>query len=117
MKRKILFLVLVISVFLTSNLFAERSLKIGEMDIPLIDGASVSIQKPQSANARIASYRIKKPLVEVISYYKSFLDDNGFLVIAGGENEDFSAAVKKGDTMFTLKIYTDKDATVLQFIW
>ena len=60
---------------------------------------------------------MNKPIKKVINFYTAFLKDNNFSIIGGEEGPKFNASVKKGRTMFTLKISSDKNYTVVQFIW
>lgn len=118
MKIKILSLAILFCLILISPVYANSIIEIRGLEIPIIEGAKlIQTGKEQAAQARSTAYIVDKPLSEVISFYKSFLEENGFLFIGGEEDGCFNASVKKADAMFTLMIYSSNRKTILQFIW
>lgn len=119
MKNKILGLsLLLVFIQITSFLYAD-TLEIFGMQIPIIEGAKVVKDTAgKSLKAKIANYITDKPLNEAVSFYKSFLKANGFLVIGGLEAQGgFNASVKKGNIQFSIHIYAEGGLTKIQFIW
>lgn len=109
--------VLFSSVLLTC-LCAAEMIEISGIQIPLIeDAVPVKGTEAQTTNAQIAAYAVDRPLSEVIKFYESFLKENDFLLMGGREDDNFNASVKKGETMFTLRIYSENQQTIIQFIW
>lgn len=114
--KRYLFCALFIFIFATF-LFAE-DIEIAGLKIPLIEGAQlVKGEQRQRTQARIVTYTVDRPLSEVTGFYESFLKENGFIVMGGAEEGGFNASVKKDEVMFTLRIYSQGERTVLQFIW
>jgi hypothetical protein len=121
MKNKVIglgvFLVLIIS--LAVGLYANDSINISGMQIPLIEGARIandSLQGP--VQGKIQNFTVNKPLSEVVNFYSSFLQTNGFLIMGGQEaSGSFNAAVKKGNVQFSLQIYPEGSSTRIQFVW
>jgi hypothetical protein len=97
----------------------DRSLDILGMQVP-IPGEYVleSLEYDKSIHAQVAAYLIKKPLGAVVSFYQSFLKENAFLVLGGVQPDgSFDASVKKDTVQFFLRIFTNKNSTMVQFIW
>lgn len=118
MRIKTPILALLLYLIFFTYLYAEGIIEISGLNIPLIEGARVSHQGRQAeANATIVTYTVEKPLAEVIRFYETFLKDNAFLLMGGEEEGGFNASVKKGNAMFTLKVYAQDQHTLIQFIW
>lgn len=98
---------------------ANEGIEISGMKIPVIEGAGqVKEASRVSVKGHIATFALDKPLEETVNFYKAFLIENGFLIIGGMESGgSFNAAVKKGDTQFSLRIYRERGHTFIQFIW
>lgn len=119
MKIKTLVLVAVLfsAIFLTCLCTGEM-VEIAGMQIPLIeDAVPAKRAEAQTTDAKILVYTVDKPLSEVIKFYESFFAENNFLLIGGKQGGAFNASVKKGETMFTLMIYSQNNQTIIQFIW
>ena len=117
MKLRILLLGLLFIAFLLSYASAA-SVDVRGIKIPLIEGAVFQQEGPEKeAHAQTLIYAVKKPIVEVISFYEQYLSENNFLVIGGRTGNGFDASVKKDSSMFDLKIYAKGAETILQFIW
>jgi len=88
------------------------------VEIPVIDGL-VAIEKgqKQSGDAKIITYKVRKSFEEVCAYYEDFFRNNGFSVIGGIEADVYNVSAKKGDCMFTLRIFAENENTTIQFIW
>ncbi len=99
--------------------YAADSITIAGEQIPLIEGAAPAqaAGAPRVGRATVAAYTTGKPPGEVITFYESFLQNAGFLVIGGQEAGTYSVSVKKGDAQFSLRIYPAGGKTVIQFIW
>lgn len=109
--------VLFSSVLLTC-LCAAEMVEISGIQIPLIeDAVPIKGKGEQPANANMLVYTVDRPLSQVIKFYESFLKENDFSLIGGKEDDSFNASVKKGETMFTLRIYSENQQTIIQFIW
>lgn len=121
MKNKMLStrLVLIFIISVAISLYGSDSVNISGMQIPLLEGAKPSGSFAEgSVQGKIASFTVNKPLVEVVNFYSSFLQANGFSVIGGEEaSGSFNAAVKKDNVQFSLRIYSEGELTYLQFIW
>ncbi|MDP2922396.1 MAG: hypothetical protein Q8O30_01570 [Candidatus Omnitrophota bacterium] len=121
MKNKILstglFLIFIISIAI--SLYGNDFINISGMQIPLVPGARAANNLTQeSVQGKIANFTVNKPLAEVVNFYNSFLQANGFSVIGGQEaSGSFNAAVKKDNVQFSLRIYSEGGFTYLQFIW
>jgi hypothetical protein len=115
-KKKTLFIFLIFFLFLISNSLALDSLNISGVLIPLIDGATHVDEKVMS-NASVETFVVNKPLAQVVAFYSSFLKENGFLLIGGEDPSGFNASAKKNNAMFTLKIYSQNQKTIIHFIW
>jgi hypothetical protein len=109
-----IFLVLILTVL--SIVFAAGSFNVAGITLPLIEGA-VDHGDLGIDNANVETFATGKPLAEVVAFYSAYFKDNGFLLIGGEEAGGFNASVKKGDSMFTVKIFAEKGKTILQFIW
>lgn len=111
------YLWLIALVFLAGSEACE-ALSIASAEIPL-PAAAVKIRDAGEAGgrARVASYALAAPVEEAVRFYTEFFARNGFLVIGGPSETGFNASVKKGDTLFGLRIWRDNDRTVIQFIW
>jgi hypothetical protein len=97
----------------------ERSLDILGMQVPL-PGEYVleSLEQDKNIHAQVATYLIQKPLGEVVSFYQSFLKENNFSVLGGIQADgSFDASVKKDAVQFSLRIFTSKNNTMVQFVW
>lgn len=116
MKKKILFIFLICFLFLISNSLALDSLNISGVSIPLVEGATHVAEK-EMPNASVETFVVNKPLTQVVAFYSSYLKDNGFLLIGGEDPGGFNVSAKKNNTMFTLKIYSQDQKTVIYFIW
>jgi len=111
------FLLLIFAFFL-NPLFAAGVISISGTQIPVIEGAKADQEEEiLSGEARIATYFTERPLEEAISFYESFFKGNGFAVIGGRDSTGFNVAVKKGNSMFSLRIFTQAGRTAIQFIW
>jgi hypothetical protein len=89
------------------------------MKVPVPAGfILVSRGQDKSINAQVATYQGNLSVGEAVTFYKTFLEGNGFLVL-GGEQPDgsFDASVKKDAVQFSLRIFSLKRMTVVQFIW
>jgi hypothetical protein len=118
MKAIILFLLLACIGLFSSVAYADDTIYIMGVYIPIIEGARpVKEESPLSPGISVAAYNVYKPLNDVISYYHDFLKGNNFLVIGGEERDGFNASVRKEDCMFTIRIYIDVNKTILQFVW
>lgn len=118
MKINPLVLVLLLSLILSTALYAGQAIEISGFGVPLIENAKpVPGEDKQTANFRLATYAVDKPLADVVQFYESFLKENDFLILGPEEENGFSASVKKDNTMFTLKIYSENKKTIIQFIW
>jgi len=119
MRKKIVFLAGSLFLFCCVYLYVyAETLLISGSEVPLIQGAVISDAQVPAASARIKAYSVERPLKEVIDFYQEYLRQNGFLVIGGQGAEGFNAAVKKDKTMFTLRIFSERDTrTIIEFIW
>jgi hypothetical protein len=94
------------------------TLMISGSEVPLVQGAVISNTQGSAGSARIKVYSVERPLKEIIDFYEEYLRENGFQVIGGQGPEGFNAAVKKEKTMFTLRIFSERDTrTIIEFIW
>ena len=99
-------------------LYAGQAVKVGNLEIPLIEGAVRAPEAgPQAAQARIATFRCDKPQTEVILFYETYLEENNFQCLGGEEPDGFNVAARKADTLFTLRIFTKAGYTFIQFVW
>ena len=118
MKAKILVLIAIFCLIFAGNLRADSTLVISGMQIPLMEGATPKQEAPQRlGGARVAVYSLDAALEDVVSYYESFIKDNGFAVIGGRVEQEFNASVRKGDVLFTLKISPKGKKTLVEFVW
>jgi hypothetical protein len=116
MKKISLFVFLFSFLFIISNLLAAESVFISGISLPLVEGA-LRVPGNGTSNAKVEKFSTDKPLAEVISFYSEYLKANGFLLIGGENASGFDASVKKNESMFTLKIYSEKGKTVVHFVW
>jgi hypothetical protein len=108
----------IVSMSLATCLCAGEIIDVQGVSIPVIEGAvSAKNDDTGATNARVSTYSTDKTVLEVIRFYETFLGENGFIFIGGQENGSFNASVKKGECMFTLRIYSSGPNTILQFIW
>jgi hypothetical protein len=114
--KKTIFLFLVCFSLFCAIAFAAETVTIHSAVIPLIEGATPAEQS-KAANVKVEKFYVDKPLDEVVTFYSSYLKANGFLIIGGDSPTGFDASVKKEESMFTLKIYSEKGKTVIQFAW
>ena len=114
MKKRILFLAPFLILALIVS--AAEALDISGVSIPIIEGSGRASDAGRD-NANVETYIVNKPLAEVVAFYASYFKDNAFLIIGGEDSSGFNASVKKNAAMFTVKIYSQKDKTILQFIW
>ncbi|MFH1398258.1 MAG: hypothetical protein ABIH27_06915 [Candidatus Omnitrophota bacterium] len=118
MKAILLFLILVYIGLFSSAVCADETINIMGVYIPIIAGA-----KPVKEGARlnpgihVVAFEVSRPLNEVISYYHDFLIGNNFLLIGGEERDGFNAAVRKGESMFTVRIFSEVNKVIVQFVW
>jgi len=118
MRFKTLILFLLFSLVLLTSLGEGYCLDVAGIDIPVMEGAVLAAGIPtKSVHTNIATYQTNRPLDEVIGFYESFFKENNFIFLGGKENGSFSASVKKDEAMFSLRIYSHNDKTVIQFIW
>lgn len=103
----------------TFSVQANETIEISGMNIPVIDGARQNKDLGRAlVKGHVASFTVDRPLEEVIGFYTSFLEGNSFLIIGGRQPDDsFSAAIKKNDAQFSLRIYQNGGHTQIQFIW
>ena len=120
MKQRILVMGLLCLVFLQAIAAqADEVIEILGMKIPVIEGAEqVKETEGVSVKGHIVTFTVEKSLGETVGFYKSFFEQNNFLIIGGMESDgSFNAAVKKGDTQFSLLIYGKNGHTQIQFVW
>ena len=118
MRKKTLFFSGLLFLFLFTSAYAGVSIVISGKLIPVPEPAvSVAPDAVLAANARVATYSTDKTADETISFYEAFLKENGFIFIGGEDNGSFNASIKKGDCMFTLRIYVSGRKTLIEFIW
>jgi hypothetical protein len=117
MSSRVLFLMLIVSIFLLNSVYAQ-TIEISGIQIALIEGARhMHSSEAETIQGKVATYIVKKPLTEVIEFYKLFFKENDFRLIGGFDEEGFNASVRKGNLMFTLRVYSKNKKTILQFIW
>ena len=79
---------------LTASLFAD-SIEISGMQIPIIEGARLTRSGTDRADkAEIVTYIVKKRLDEVVSFYRVFFEENGFVLIGVEKRDSFDVSVK-----------------------
>ncbi len=118
MFKKIWFFSGLISLSLLTAAFAKLAIEISGQLIPVLEGAvSLGNDTALVTNARVSTYSTNKTVDETISFYEVFLKENGFIFIGGEDNGSFNASIKKGDCMFTLRIYLSGRKTLIEFIW
>lgn len=118
MRNKLLvWIAFLIFMQIISFLYAETVDILG-MQIPLIEGAKlVKDEQEGSLKAKMVNYTVEKPLNEVVGFYQSFLETNGFRIIGGlEEGGSFNASVKRNDIQFCIRIYAQDGLTRIQFI-
>jgi hypothetical protein len=104
--------------FLCFVSFAANTLDILGTQIPLPEGARlISAAQNGATNLNTALYLSNKPLAEVTQLYKDFFIQNGYIIIGGDENGGFNASVKAEDVMFSIKVYSKDNQTMVQFAW
>lgn len=114
---KIWFLILTL-IFISNCLYAQEAIDIAGAQIPIMEGAvSAQAEAVPLADTRIAAFTTEKSLDSVVIFYESFFKDNGYLVIGGKSGGEYNASLKKENTMFTLRIYSESGRTIIQFIW
>ncbi len=118
MRKKTWFFSGLISLAVLTSAFAGLAIEISGQLIPVLEGAvSLGNDTALAANARASTYSTDKTVDETISFYEAFLKENGFIFIGGEENGSFNVSIKKGDCMFTLRIYPSGRKTLIEFIW
>jgi len=104
--------------FLSSGpLFAGRDFNIKGQNIPIIEGASILRQESRQGTYSTIVYTTVKALKDAAAFYQDFFKANGFETIGAEEGNEYNVSVKKGDAVFTLRIYTEQGQTAIQFIW
>ena len=116
MNKKFLCAFLFSLIFLISISSAAENVNISGVSVPLISGAA-HVDEKDSANVRVETFVVDKPLAEVIAFYSSFLKNNGFLSMGGEDPSGYNISAKKDNAMFTLKIYSQGQKTYINFIW
>lgn len=118
MKTNILFLLLAYILLNIFVVYADQNIKIMGECIPIIEGAKPAKEElAKVADIRMATYEVFRPVNEVIGYYRDFFKGNNFLLIGGEEPDGFNASVRKENAMFTIRIFSKGDRSMLQFIW
>ncbi len=118
MKSKIYIFCALFLVVFFSFAYSDQTINIMGVSVPVIEGARPFKEEPPSnPGIHVTSYVILKPLNDVVSYYRDFLNENNFLIIGGEERDGFSAAVRKGESMFTIEIFLEANKTMLKFVW
>lgn len=118
MCRKTWFFNGLFSLILLTSAYADLSIEISGQLIPVPEPAvNLGTDAALAANARVQTYSTDKTVDETISFYEAFLKENGFIFIGGEDNGSFNASIKKGDCMFTLRIYVSGRKTLIEFIW
>lgn len=112
-------LILAVIFGLVSVMAAQAaSIEISGLGIPLVEGAkAIQGESGRTKEAHIATYVSDKTLADVIDFYRTFFSENAFLVIGGMEDDGFSASVKKDSGMFSIKIFSQNERVLVQFIW
>ena len=95
--------------------FADSSLVPG-VGVPLVEGATF-VQEKQSANGYVRTYRTQLAVADAITFYQDYFAQNGYEVLAGEEAGCYSVSVRKGSTVFSVRIFQEGQDTRLQFIW
>lgn len=112
------FLCIVVMLCASCLLFAASSVEVAGLTLPLIAGAELlPSSASQSGVTHVITYSVDKPVADVVAFYQPYLLENGFTLIGGAEGDNFNASVKKADTMFTVRIFSANQKTLLQFIW
>ena len=119
MQKKLLIAILILTLIFCGKALAIQTIEISGLNIPLIEG-SVALAAQQglnSGNMHLEEFTVNKPVDEVVNFYKAFLKENNFVTLGGNEFGGCSVSAKKGQVMFTLKIYAGGKGTIIQFIW
>jgi hypothetical protein len=118
MKTKIFVLILCCLIAYLLSAWAQDRIEIAGIEVPLFSGAHlVQSASARPAQARVVTYSVSRPKDEVSDFYLTYLNENNFLVIGGKEEGGLNISVKKDLALFTLKVYAERDATIIQFIW
>ncbi|RJO64674.1 MAG: hypothetical protein C4540_03140 [Candidatus Omnitrophota bacterium] len=95
-----------------------KMIAVSGTELPIFeDSILVPEETRYSADLKVVTYAVSKPLEEVIAFYESFLKEQGFSCLGGRREGSFDASVKRGQSMFTLRIYTVQNRTIVQCIW
>ena len=117
MFSRVLFLILIASIFLLNSVYAQ-TIEISGIQIPLIEGARrMHSSETEIIQGEVVTYIVKKSQTEVVEFYKLFFKKNDFDLIGDFDEDGFNASVRKGNLMFTLRVYSRNKKTILQFIW
>ena len=78
-------------------LHAAEALRVGGLDIPLIEGArSAQPQENLPAQAQAASYTTAEPLDKAVSFYVSYFEQNGYRLLGGVQKDgSFDGSLEK----------------------
>ena len=116
MIRRAVFILVACILIVGSIAYAAESVNVSGVSIPLIGGAAHSGDMGIDS-ASVETFVISRPLAEVVAFYSAYFKNNGFLIIGGEDSSGFNASVKKDSSMFTVKIFAEKEKIILQFVW
>jgi hypothetical protein len=98
--------------------YASTMVRVAGIDLPLMEQVNTQARKiSQGAQATVLTLVVHASADEAINFYDSYFKENGFLVIGKKVGSVYNVSVKKGDSLFGVRIYTEDQKTILQFIW